>query len=143
MSQTANLRQAASFIGRCLFLVVVALGLIGCGSINRMERLPHYGARLPGTIQVTVLQGFKHPGHYHLAQGATLGQLLDLAELKPFKWGTDNPAYWQYIEVNLPETENGRQRIGRDGHGGLRISAKARNLQLQDGQQVRCWCVTF
>lgn len=98
---------------------------------------------MPGKIEVTVLQGFKYPGHYHLPQDATLGQLLDVAKLKPFKWGTNNPQYWQYLEIDMPHTEKGRLMINRGGQDGLTFSAKARNLHLQNGQQVKSWCVTF
>ena len=131
---------------KALVVVMLALCLAGCVSICgqlRIEKLPHYGTPMPGTIQVTVLQGFKYPGHYHLSQDATLGQLLDLAKLKPFKWGTNNPQYWQYLEIDIPRTEKGRLMINRGGQDGLTFSAKARNLHLQNGQQVRSWCVTF
>ena len=131
---------------KALFVAMIALWLAGCVSICgplRIEKLPHYGTPLPGTIQVIVLQGFKYPGHYHLPQDATLGQLLDLAKLKPFRLGTNNPQYWQYLKIEIPHTEKGRHYINRGGQDGLTFSAKARNLHLQDGQQVRSWCVPF
>lgn len=146
MSQTTRLQQVASVIAGLVVFIVMALCLTGCASpllTLRADELPHYGAAVPGTIQVTVLQGFKRPGHYHLPKDATLGQLLDLAKLKPYKRGTSNSQYWQYLEINLPHTEKGRLMINRGGQDGLTFSAKARNLHLQNGQQARSWCVTF
>jgi len=146
MRQTVRLQPFTSIIAGLTVCMVMVLCLAGCaGPLLALcaEKLPHYGAAVPGTIQVTVLQGFKRPGHYHLPKDATLGQLLDLAKLKPFKWGTNNPQYWQYLEITIPPTEKRRLTIHRGGEAGLTFSAKARNLQLQDGQRVRCWCVTF
>lgn len=146
MSQAARLQKVAAVIAGLVVCMVMALCLTGCAGpllALRAEKLPHYGAAVPGTIQVTVLRGFKRPGHYHLPKDATLGQLLDLAKLKPFKWGTNNPQYWQYLEINIPHTDKGHLTIHRGGEAGLTFSAKARNLHLQDGQRVRCWCVTF
>lgn len=92
---------------------------------------------------MTVLQGFRRPGHYHLPQGATLGPLLDRAKLKPFAWGSDNPKCWQYIAVEMPRPARGRQMINREGLAGLTISAEDRNIRLRDGQQVRCDLITW
>lgn len=146
MSQTVRLQKVASVICGPVVFIVMALCLTGCGSSYktlRAEELPHFGASLPGTIQVTVLEGFRRPGHYHLPQGATLGQLLDSARLKPFDWGTNNPQCWQFISVKMPRPSRGHQMINREGLAGLTISAEDRNIRLRDGQQVRGDMITW
>lgn len=145
MSQTARLQPFISAFAGPLVCMVMALCLTGCASSQRLrgDEMPHYGASLPGTIQVTVLQGFRRPGHYHLPQGVTLGQLLDRAKLKPFAWGTGNSQCWQYIAVEMPRPARGRQMINREGLTGLTISAEDRNIRLRNGQQVRCDLITW
>ncbi len=146
MSQTVRLQKVAAVIAGPVVFIVMALCLTGCASSSktiRAEELPDYGASLPGTIRVTVLQGFRRPGHYHLPQGATLGQLLDRAKLKPFAWGTGNSQCWQYIAVEMPRPARGRQMINREGLAGLTVSAEDRNIRLRDGQQVRCDVITW
>lgn len=146
MSQTLRHQNVASVICGPVVFIVMALCLTGCASSPkplRAEDLPHYGASLPGTIQVTVLEGFRRPGHYHLPQGTTLGQLLDSARLKPFDLGTNNPRCWQFISVEMPRPARGRQMINREGQAGLTISAEDRNIRLRDGQRVICTSITW
>lgn len=146
MSQTARLQKVASVICGSVVFIVMALCLTGCGSSYQTlsaEELPHFGAAVPGTIQVTVLQGFKRPGHYHLPKDATVGELIDRAKLKPFAGGTGNSKCWQYIAVEMPRPARGRQMINREGLSGLTVSAEDRNIRLRDGQQVKCEVITW
>lgn len=118
-------------------LVMLAVCLVCCTSSTPIDpqKLPTFGDSLPGTIHVMALQGFKRPGHYHLPKGASLGLLLDLAELEPISPRLLNcKSAWHFIAVGAPRPAKIRLMIDRDTRS---VSVKDRKHPLLNGEQVR------
>jgi hypothetical protein len=122
---------------KALLFLLLAFCLTNCATERKwvpIAELPSYGDALPGTIHVVALSGFVRLGHYHLPEGAKLGLLLDLADLEPVEARLLNVSWcWNYVAISKQNFTKPRVRATR--HNGV-VSAKDRNLRLQDGDFV-------
>jgi hypothetical protein len=117
----------------CCLLLMTA-GCVSEPSLHPRD-LPHFGEHLPGTIEVTVQQGFERPGIYHLPMGACLGLVLDLAVLKPLTKREKSYRYTCY-DITVGKSYPGRCRL-RTAPEVESIPAKDRQFILKDGDRVR------
>jgi hypothetical protein len=115
-------------------LLLMTTGCVSEPSLHPRD-LPHFGEPLPGTIEVTVQQGFERPGIYHLPMGACLGLVLDLAVLKPLTKREKSYRYTCY-DLAVGKSYPGRNRL-RTAPEVESIPAKDRQFILKDGDRVR------
>ena len=119
-----------------LILLLLSIFPCACSSLDLFtypKPLPEriYGRQSGQTIRVRVMVGFKRPGIYHVPQGTTLGELLEMA--RPLEHIERDGLPRGFCAIELKHTGGGKVRTDRV-RGGPR--SEQMHLPLREGSEI-------